>query len=252
MDNLKQKNRKAEAGFTLVELAIVMIIIGLLIGGVLKGQELINNAEVSSTVAQIKNIDAGINTFRDSYQTLPGDQPRAVARIANCAGAVPCVNGNGDGNLGVAVDIATPVTEAVEFWRHLGAADMVAGVDGSTNVAIWGAAQPATSVGGGLTVGFTGNGALVADTAPGATAIARSGHYLTLRQNPSVTASGFALTPAQAFRIDNKMDNGAPNSGTTIALGAAGAAACVDAATPAGVYREADGGVLCGLYIRVQ
>ena len=65
-----QKHMRAQAGFTLVELAIVMIIIGLLIAGVLKGQALIQNAQVTSTVAQVKSIEAAISTFSDTYATL--------------------------------------------------------------------------------------------------------------------------------------------------------------------------------------
>ena len=66
-----QKHRRAQAGFTLVELAIVMIIIGLLIAGILKGQQLIGNAKVTSQVAQIKGIDAATSTFKDMW-TYPG------------------------------------------------------------------------------------------------------------------------------------------------------------------------------------
>src|ERR1700732_4041122 len=94
-----QKHMRAQAGFTLVELAIVMIIIGLLIAGVLKGQALINNARVTSTVAQNKAIDAAISTFRDTYASLPGDLVNPAARLPNCL-AAPCVAavaGNGDG-----------------------------------------------------------------------------------------------------------------------------------------------------------
>ena len=67
-----QKHMRAQAGFTLVELAIVMIIIGLLIAGVLKGQALINNARVTSTVAQTKAIEAATTTFKDTYAALAG------------------------------------------------------------------------------------------------------------------------------------------------------------------------------------
>ena len=61
-----QKHMRSSAGFTLVELAIVMIIIGLLIAGVLKGQALIANAQVTATVAQVKAIEAATSTFKGS------------------------------------------------------------------------------------------------------------------------------------------------------------------------------------------
>jgi prepilin-type N-terminal cleavage/methylation domain-containing protein len=95
----EQKNMRAQAGFTLVELAIVMIIIGLLIAGVLKGQQLIGNAKVTAQVAQVKSIDAATSTFKDMYAALPGDISNASTRLPNC-GAAPCAtNGNGDGSV---------------------------------------------------------------------------------------------------------------------------------------------------------
>src|SRR6266481_7333522 len=94
-----QKNMRAQAGFTLVELAIVMIIIGLLIAGVLKGQALIQNAQVTATVAQTKAIEAATSTFRDTYNFIPGDMTNPTVRLPNC-GVAPCNNiGNGDGKI---------------------------------------------------------------------------------------------------------------------------------------------------------
>ena len=80
---------KRQAGFTLVELAVVMIIIGLLIGGVLKGQELIANAQITGTASAIKGIDAATTTFRDTFATMPGDMRTPNTRLPNCA-AAPC------------------------------------------------------------------------------------------------------------------------------------------------------------------
>ena len=77
-------DRKQEQGFTLVELAIVMIIIGLLIGGVLKGQQLIENAKVTATISQIKGFQAALNSFRDTYSAMPGDMRNATTRLSGC------------------------------------------------------------------------------------------------------------------------------------------------------------------------
>src|ERR1700693_41075 len=97
-----QKNMREQAGFTLVELAIVMIIIGLLIAGVLKGQALITNAQVTSTVAQLKAIDAATTTFKDTYNALPGDMQTPGAKLpGGCAANAVCnAGGNGDGVIG--------------------------------------------------------------------------------------------------------------------------------------------------------
>ena len=96
MTHSTQQIRQTEGVFTLVELAIVMIIIGLLIGGILKGQELINNARVSSTVSQTKAIETGISAFRDKYAAVPGDITNPTARIPSCVGLCATA-GNGDG-----------------------------------------------------------------------------------------------------------------------------------------------------------
>lgn len=67
-----------QKGFTLVEIAIVMVIIGLLIGGVLKGQEMIQNAKVKRVVKSADELRAGVMTFYDKYGQLPGDENSAI------------------------------------------------------------------------------------------------------------------------------------------------------------------------------
>ena len=122
-----QKHMRAQAGFTLVELAIVMIIIGLLIAGVLKGQALITNAKVTAQVAQFKAVDAATSTFKDMYSALPGDIANSRQRVfLTCAA---CINGDGNG-----VITQTPATapaagnEAGNYFVHLAAADLITGI----------------------------------------------------------------------------------------------------------------------------
>lgn len=123
-------------GFTLVELAIALMVIGLLIGGVLKGQELIENARVTATIRQIKAYDTATMVFRSTYNALPGDT-RRPNRIPNCNDALCNVAGNGNGRIG---DIgsgggADPNANAEihNFFTHLSKAGMIQGPEGGTS-----------------------------------------------------------------------------------------------------------------------
>jgi len=86
--------KKARAGFTLVEIAIVLVIIGLLIGGVLKGQAMIENAKVKRVVKDADEIRAAVMTFYDKYGMYPGDESSATIPASGDW------NGNGDGQIG--------------------------------------------------------------------------------------------------------------------------------------------------------
>ena len=89
-------NKKASQGFTLIEIAIVLVIIGLLLGGVLKGQELITSARVRNLISQQDGIKAAFFGFQDRYRALPGDYANASANI-KCPAA--CLNGDGNGQI---------------------------------------------------------------------------------------------------------------------------------------------------------
>lgn len=224
-----------EKGFTLVELAIVMVIIGLLIGGILKGQEMIANAQVSATVAQVKGIDAATSTFRDMYDAMPGDIANATTRLPTCANACAA---NGDGNGQLDEGIATSASEGLAFWAHLAAADLLTGVDNS-GALVWGEGVPSARAGGGFSVGFHADGDF------GGVAAGRGGHYLGIHGAPA-DAGVAALQASEAARIDRKMDDGQTDSGSVIAIDVSNCEAA------AGVYDEATDELGCGLGIRVQ
>jgi len=241
MDKSKLLATKGEGGFTLVELAVVMIIIGLLIGGVLKGQELIANAQITATASAVKGIDAAATTFRDSFAALPGDISNPATRLTNC-GAAPCSNA-GDGNSRVdddTPDVAmTANGENEAFFVHLGAADLISGIDINLGTQ-WGGFYPSAPILGGFHVGFDNSGAL------GSSASSRAGHYLVLTDVPGAAPGGTALSANQAARIDRKLDDGVPDTGTVFEE--PGGAACLNA----GEYDESNAAATCDLYIRFQ
>ncbi|MGB0866238.1 MAG: prepilin-type N-terminal cleavage/methylation domain-containing protein, partial [Granulosicoccaceae bacterium] len=106
---------KKQQGFTLVEIALVLVVIGLILGGLLKGQALIDNARARSMATQIDNVSAAWYGFVDRYRALPGDFQAADTRISTDMNS-----GDGDGR------INTP-EEVAQVWQHLSAAGFVAG-----------------------------------------------------------------------------------------------------------------------------
>ncbi len=122
-----------QSGFTLVEIAIVLVIIGLLLGGVLKGQEMITSAKVKNLAGDQDGVVAAFNSYQDRYKTLPGDDANVVALgrfgVADCGGAACAValpaatvgNGTINGNFNSIVD----TDESRVLWQHLRAASFL-------------------------------------------------------------------------------------------------------------------------------
>ena len=132
------KHSRQQSGFTLVEIAIVLVIVGLLLGAVLKGQELIFNSKVKSTFSLGKEFSAAINAYQDRYKALPGDDAQAAARFPN-ANPVPT---NGNNNMVVPVSTmncaAGNVTENCQVFAHLRAGGFVSGTGSASAVTPFG------------------------------------------------------------------------------------------------------------------
>jgi prepilin-type N-terminal cleavage/methylation domain-containing protein len=112
------KSRK-QSGFTLVEIAIVLVVIGLLLGGILKGQQLINSARVRNLADQNSGVQAAYYGFVDRFRNLPGDMPNAQA-ITAIGAAVGAVGGDGNGRI-------DDIGEAGAVWSHLSVAGFLTG-----------------------------------------------------------------------------------------------------------------------------
>lgn len=113
--------KRNQSGFTLIEIAIVLVIIGLLLGGVLKGQELINSARVKNLATDFRNLPVLIYGYQDKYKALPGDDIAAVSHVA--------ATGNGDGNgiINGKWDSTTTTDESQLFWQDVRLAGLAPG-----------------------------------------------------------------------------------------------------------------------------
>lgn len=244
--------KTAIAGFTLVELAIVMVIIGLLIGGILQGNELIRNARVNRTISDSTGFVAAIYAYKDKYNALPGDHRNALTQLAGCTTASFCANG--DGNIVIAApDYGTDIyiarsilgtsgvaMEATQLWKHLALADLVTGVNPNADPAnpAWGDTHPAASIGGGYEIYYDAQ-----------TNVAGNVTILRISKHGIVAGPWENLaTPKIAAMIDRKMDDGMPNTGKTIANYGQTTDECKISEGSAVIYNETLDTTACTIY----
>jgi len=214
--------KPTQTGFTLVELAISLTVIGLLLGGILKGQELLDSVRMNRTMKQVQNYEAGMTTFKDSYGQLPGDISNPSDRLPNCS-ASPCnTAGNEDGYIGGVISVLGGTTGALAntaenrtMWLHLAVAGLAPGVDPTGADVTWGGAMPSSFYTGGYSVAafgiagnsvYNGNVMTVGDTNSGA----------PLGNAPA----NIAVMPTRAVaQMDRKYDDGNGATGQILGSG---------------------------------
>jgi prepilin-type N-terminal cleavage/methylation domain-containing protein len=112
---------KKAQGFTLVEIAIVLVIIGLLLGGILKGQEMITQAKIKNVIADFSGISAAYHGYQDRYRAIPGDDPNAATRWSGATA------GSGNGQVAGKYNSGTVTDESRLWWDHLRRSGFVSG-----------------------------------------------------------------------------------------------------------------------------
>ena len=208
--------RSKQSGFTLVEIAIVLVIIGLLLGGVLKGQELINSAKIKNVANDLNGISTAVYAYQDRFKALPGDDLSAGGATGRWTTSF---SGNGNTTIegafnadAAALVFAAGTAETLKFWQHLRLAGFVGG-DPNTG-------QPINAVGGitGVQSG-AGNQTVATDGTQGLAGL------VVCQTN---------ILGKIAESLDNQLDDGRANGGAvrswtqTALVGADGATTGVD------------------------
>ena len=234
------------AAFTLVELSVVLAIIGLLIGSIMVGREMIRGQELRKVLTDAKNYGVALRQFEDKYKLPAGDLSNAEQLWGNAEGGSPttnCVtpstsastngittcNGNGSGNIDT-------LTEAYWAWQHMSAAGMITGRYSGINDAIgapkapW---SPAT-----FNIFNAANLYWVVDSSNTLSTWYFDGDYRDAILLTSIGAGG--LTGQKAYWLDAKADDGMPATGKILGskpiLPSPPLVSCVTSATSSATY----------------
>ena len=259
-------------GFSLVELSIVLVILGLLTGGILAGQSLIRAAELRSVSTDYNRYLAATQTFRDKYFALPGDMTNAQsfwgvdsAGCPNGGGASGTCNGNGSGTINSTI---SNQCENQEFWRHLSLAGLIEGkYTPKTTAGCFSAVTPGQDApslrvsNSAITISYMGP---ISSNAAFPGNVIWIGNYQNLffLGGASSTINGMAggggmLKPEEQWNIDTKMDDGLPATGALLSIypgvyaPAAGTSGCVTtnvASTTA--YSLTNSALTCSMVIK--
>jgi len=210
--------RSAQAGFTLVEIAIVLVIIGLLLGGILKGQEMITQAKIKNIINDFNGVTAAVYSYQDRYRALAGDDPGATRWAGAAAGTGDGVwTSSGTPATAYKVNLAAAPTNADEpnlFWWHLRLAGFVPGA----TTGIPAGAQPNNAV----------NGIVGVETGTGAATLGFASNIICTTNLPDKIA----------ISVDTQMDDGSSISGQVRAVKQTGPNPDLAAVPAANAYVE--------------
>lgn len=258
------------AAFSLVELSIVLVILGLLVGGVLAGQSLIRASQLRAVSTEHQRYITAMNSFRDRYFALPGDFANAtrvwgqqsdgaaaVAFCSNTSGAALSVNGACDGNGNNLMNNATGSAtggisgEKHQAWRQLALAGLIEGTftglsnpDGTGNGDVAGSNAPQSKLG---PAGWSAEHRTGPATYSYAIEYGNSLMFGTLNGTNS-PLMGAAIRPVEAWNIDSKIDDGKPGRGRVIARFFD---TCADSMTNSdldGDYRLSNSAIVCAFF----
>ena len=268
MSNIKtfnsSKKSSRKSAFTLIELSIVLIIIGLLVAGVTGGASLIRSAQLRGVMSEARGYNVAVNAFRVQYDNLPGDYGTEIAAPVGLAGAVNSGLGNQDGRIQYMMGEAElgrgSAREGIIAWLHLinsgniddrVAINVPVGVVNNTRIPVQVVGQniPDSKI--------EGLGWVFANTAGGNVLVA-TGNIPEMFSNASVKNQQFvatgALTPTDALSIDTKLDDGAANTGKVRAseLLADGASPAQDGCFVGATYSTATTTKTCALEFTVD
>jgi len=199
--------KSQQSGFTLVEIAIVLVIIGLLLGGVLKGQELVNSAKVKNLANDFRAISSFVYAYQDRFRATPGDDAAANTHLNGGVNATTPAGGIGNARINGAWNTNTNSDEAFMFWQHVRLAGLATGTPATADANY----IPRNAEGG--RIGVTGDPILTAPATP------FPGSFYVCSQG---------IQGRFARQIDTTIDDGNTTTGTVRAI-ADGAANQADA-----------------------
>lgn len=224
-----------QRGFTLLELSVVLVIIGLMAGGVMMGRGLIRSAELNAVVTEYQTYSTAVKQFREKYGALPGDMPNArevwgdagvgctqplgpVFRTGTC-------DGNGDGTINQSGTGQKMTAEAPRGWQQLALAGLIEGKYTGMLTGVW-----SNSYAEGLSLPFSKFTKATWNLTYGDLSNYSSNYFFRKNYTNNLIFSSISadmyhqlaspvISTAEAKNIDEKLDDGRPGRGKVVALG---------------------------------